>query len=213
LLIGFNKKDTKDLLNHMIDNYRKKAIVLFDPTNNQIATRYAGFLKRNNEDQYYEPVLTTSDGNCFYNAISLQLYGHENHSKRLRLVSLYVLCQYELYFKEICTKTAGDYEQLLVRTSKDKKWATELNILAMTIILDRPIALWSHYEKRNILPFNTIVTHTLTFTTEQQYIKDHINLIFQDLHFTSLHSKILNYKLPLLPKLSNFQRYLMKALI
>ena len=53
LLIGFNKKDTKDLLNHMIDNYRKKAIVLFDPTNHQIATRYAGFLKRNNEDQYY----------------------------------------------------------------------------------------------------------------------------------------------------------------
>ena len=43
LLIGFNKKDTKDLLNHMIDNYRKKAIVLFDPTNNQIATRYTGF--------------------------------------------------------------------------------------------------------------------------------------------------------------------------
>jgi hypothetical protein len=29
----------------MIDNYRKKAIVLFDPTNHQIATRYAGFLK------------------------------------------------------------------------------------------------------------------------------------------------------------------------
>jgi hypothetical protein len=38
-------------------------------------------------------------------------------------------------------------------------------------------------------------------------------LIFQDLHFTSLHLKILNYKLPLLPKLSSFQRYLMKALI
>ena len=76
-----------------------------------------------------------------------------------------------------------------MRTSKDKKWATELNILAMTIILDRPIALWSHYEKRNILPFNTIVTHTLTFSTEQQYTKDHINLIFQDLHLTSLHSK------------------------
>ncbi len=50
LLNGFNKKDTKVLLNHMIDNYRKKAIVLIDPVNNQIATRYSGFLKRNNED-------------------------------------------------------------------------------------------------------------------------------------------------------------------
>jgi hypothetical protein len=113
------------------------------------------------------------------------------------------LCQNEQYFKEICTKTAGDYEQLLVRTSKDKKWAPELNILAMTIILDRPIALGSHYEKRNILPYNTIITYTLTFTTEQQYIKDHI---IQDLYLTSLHSKIKNYKLPLLPKLSNLSK-------
>jgi hypothetical protein len=51
----------------MIDNYRKKAIVLFDSTNSEIATRYSGYLKRNKEDQYYEPVLTISDGNCFYN--------------------------------------------------------------------------------------------------------------------------------------------------
>ena len=86
-------------------------------------------------------------------------------------------------------------------------------MLAMTIVLDRPIAIWSQYQKRNILPYNTIVTHTLTFTTQQQYNKDHINIILQDLHFTSLHSKIITYELPLLPNLSNFQRYLMKALI
>ena len=129
------------------------------------------------------------------------------------IVCVYVLCQYELLFKEICKKTAGDYDLLLTRTSKDGKWATELNILAMTIILDRPIALWSHYVKKNILPFITMVTHTLTFITEQQYINDHINLVYQDAHFTSLHSKTSNYKLPLLPKLSNFQRYVMKTLI
>jgi hypothetical protein len=51
----------------MIDNYRKKAIVLFDSTNNEIATRYSGYLRRNNENKYYEPVLTTSDVKCFYN--------------------------------------------------------------------------------------------------------------------------------------------------
>ena len=79
---------------------------------------------------------------------------------------------------EICRKTAGDYDLLLSRTSKDKIWATELNIFVMTIILDRPIALWSHYEKRNILPFNTIVTHTLTFTTEQQYIIENCHYYF-----------------------------------
>ena len=69
------------------------------------------------------------------------IIGHENHYKRLRLVSVYILCQYEQYFKEICKKTAGDYDGLLFTTSKDKKWATELNILAMTIVLDRPIAI------------------------------------------------------------------------
>ena len=42
----------------MIDNYRKKAIVLFDPANHQSATKDSGFLK-NNDDQYFEPVVTT----------------------------------------------------------------------------------------------------------------------------------------------------------
>ena len=54
----------------------------------------------------------------------------------------------------------------MMKCLSDKKWATELNILAMTIVLDRPIAIWSQYQNRNILPYNRIVTHTLTFTTQ-----------------------------------------------
>jgi hypothetical protein len=80
----------------------------------------------------------------------------------------------------------------------------------MAIVLDRPIAVWSHFvEKSN----NTRVTYTLTFATEEQYVKDYIHIILKDSHFTSLHSKTSLYKLPLLPKVSSFHRYLMKKLI
>ena len=80
----------------------------------------------------------------------------------------------------------------------------------MAIVLDRPIAVWSHFMD----PSNTtIVTHTLTFATEQQYEKDYIHIILIDFHFTSLHSKASSYKLPLLPKISTFHRYLMKTFI
>ena len=210
LIVGLSQKNIASNLNDLISVYRKKdKNVIFNPTIHQIATRYQDFLKNGQQDSY-EPVLTTGDGNCFYNAISLQLFGHENHSKRLRLVNVYILCQYQLLFKEICTKTANDYDDLVKKTSKDKTWANELNILAMAIVLDRPIAVWSHFlEKSN----NTRVTYTLTFATEEQYVKDYIHIILKDSHFTSLHSKTSLYKLPLLPKVSTFHMYLMKKLI
>jgi hypothetical protein len=45
--------------------------------------------------------------------------------------------------------------QIFTKYLHDKTWANELNILAMAIVLDRPIAIWSHFvEKSN----NTRVT-------------------------------------------------------
>ena len=132
-------------MNHMVEKVYQESNALFEPSVHQIATRYINFLQ-NNQQQYYEPVITTADGNCFYHAISLQLFGHENHSTRLRLANVYVLNQYESYFRDICLKTCTSYtyEQLLEQTAKDTKWANEINVLAMTIVIDRPILLWSH---------------------------------------------------------------------
>jgi hypothetical protein len=118
LIVGLSQKNIACNLNDLISVYRKKdKNVNFNPTIHQIASRYQDFLKNGQQDSY-EPVLTTGDGNCFYNAISLQLFGHENHSKRLRLVNVYILCQYQLLFKEICTKTANDYDDLVKKHLK-----------------------------------------------------------------------------------------------
>jgi hypothetical protein len=53
----------------------------------------------------------------------------------------------------------------------------------MAIVLDRPIAIWSHFvEKSN----NTRVTYTLTFATEEQYVKDYIHFIQKLLYINYL---------------------------
>ena len=134
----------------------------------------------------------------------------KNHSKRLRLANVYILCQYQPLFREICIKTAPSYEDLVIKTSKDRIRANELNIFEMSIVLDRPIAVWSHYRDQSNL---TRVTHTLTFATLEQYGKDYVHIILDGSHFTSLHSKFSSYKLPLLPNVSTFHRYLMQKLI
>ena len=56
----------------------------------------------------------------------------------------------------------------------------------MTIVLDRPITVWSK-------KFHSQTTNQLFFTTQQQYIKQYVNLILQDFHFISLHSNNINY--------------------
>lgn len=96
-------------------------------------------------ERFYEPVLTTGDGNCFYNAVSIVLCGNENYSKLLRLANEYILSLYDAYFRDVCVKTCTSYsyEQLIERTSKNRTWANEINVLAMAIVLDRPIAIWS----------------------------------------------------------------------
>ena len=128
--------------------------------------------------------MTIPDGNCFYNAISIALYHHENYSNLLRLANVYILSLYDSYFQNVCFKTCINYtfEKLIESTCKDKTWANEINVLAMTIVLDRPIAIWS----KNLYHETT---YTLTFCTPQQYNKQYIHIILQDRHFTALLSK------------------------
>ena len=209
LVVGFLKPNVKVMLNHMIEKvYRRQDTnALFNPSVHQIATKYKQFLQ-NNQHMFYEPVLTTADGNCFYHAVSLQLFGHEHHSERLRLVNAYVLCQYELYFRDVCLKTCTSYtyERLVEQTTKNGTWANEMNMLAMSIVLNRPIAIWSHNLHKK-------VTHTLVFAVPNQYNNEHLNIILQDNHFTSLNSLTSSYKFPLLPNVSSFYRFLLYSLI
>ena len=205
---GLRKPNVKPMLDHLINQYRKIISNFeFDQKVHQVVSKYKNFLD-DNCGNYYEPVLTTADGNCFYNAISIVLYGNEKQSKLLRLANVYVLSVFDSYFRNVCIKTCTNYtyEHLIKITAKDRTWANETNILAMTIVLDRPIALWS----KN-LHHKTV--YTLIFCTPHQYNKQYIHLILQDSHFTALLSKDVNYKFPILPNFSAFQNFLLMSLI
>jgi hypothetical protein len=57
----------------------------------------------------FKPIITTGDGSCFYNAVSLLLFGTESYSDILRLAVLYALIKYKNAFDEIILKS-GSYE-------------------------------------------------------------------------------------------------------
>lgn len=95
---GLTKSNVKTMMNHLVSQYRRiNSNFLFDSSIHQVVSKYINFLDDKCE-QYYEPVLTTGDGNCFYNAISMVLFGHENYSKLLRLANVYILSLYDVYF-------------------------------------------------------------------------------------------------------------------
>ena len=53
-------------------------------------------------DGFYA-LLSTADGNCFFNSISILLYGTEERSKYLRLAAvIHAVAHYEHYIKMVC---------------------------------------------------------------------------------------------------------------
>jgi hypothetical protein len=79
------------------------------------------------------------DGNCFYRALSVSIYGHQNEHTALRKsIAQHVLKQSE-------NSTTMDYRALQRRAldiAKDGSWAGEDSILAAANFLQRPIHVY-----------------------------------------------------------------------
>lgn len=52
------------------------------------------------------PIMSTPDGNCLYNSVSIALFGSEAHSVELRLSAIHhAVCHYDHYVEMVCTNT------------------------------------------------------------------------------------------------------------
>jgi hypothetical protein len=86
-------------------------------------------------------VWTTGCGDCLYNAISLLLFGNEKFMFLFRLISAFILIHKQDYFKEIISSFGSDksYDQLIEDTVRKASWGENLNILSLSIALNRKI--------------------------------------------------------------------------
>jgi hypothetical protein len=80
---------------------------------------------------------TLGDGNCFYNAVSLSLFGNQTNSTLLRLANTFIFLEYENFIRRLIENIS--FERLVEMTASDKAWQREIHIIALSILCNRPV--------------------------------------------------------------------------
>ena len=198
-------KNLKQDLIIIIKSLRSQELKLFNQKEMQI-DNFFNFLKINYEEfSNFETVITSSDGNCFYNAISLCLFGNEEFRHVLRLAVVFIVFENEQYFRNLIKFSYGEHKlnDMVISFSTDTNWANEYEIHAMSIVLNRPINVYSINEKNRVF-----ITHQY-YGHESQLKRGSLLLIHRLNHYAALLPLYLNIKHP--ETLGNqFIRFLLK---
>ena len=120
-------------------------------TSEKVDRNFEHIIKQTNDLNSYMPIITTGDGNCLFNSISVIAFGHENEANLLRLVVVFILLNYDLYFKDLLIKTAATstFEEFVVETSKIFNWTNDNVLVAVSIMICRPIYCYTMNKNRN----------------------------------------------------------------
>ena len=102
----------------------------------------------------YCPIKTTGDGNCMWNAISLCIFNSEVHRLTLRLLTVECLwTRRDFFLYLIGMDTIVEEDTLLQRlysqvriARNDRQWGNEFHLLALSIVLQRDIFVYSSFR-------------------------------------------------------------------
>ncbi len=163
LVQKLRKQNEKLYVKQPIDNFFMKVIKL----NNLL-----GFL----------PILTTGNGNCLYNAISIILNGTEEHFYEIKLGLLFIIFEHEKYFRNVLEKTGSyhSFEKFVEIIATSFSWGDEYCQLGISVLLDRPLNVYS-IDPSNNIPYS----HEYCVNSETLKKKP-INIAFILNHFTAL---------------------------
>ena len=161
--------------------------------------------------QTFKPIVTTGDGNCMYNALSLAVCGTEHLSVVIRLLTTYALVKHRTAMIEALSHIyfSGNHEQrvqMLIETMHKAihlgVWGTDLHLFSLSLLLNRPIFSYNTFyrTRQSILSLSdTIDPHHLVqrFSSRDQGTSGHF-LFCSDVLRVSLSSGSIT-SLPLPP--------------
>ena len=126
------------------------------------------------------PIKTKGDGNCFFYSISKVLFGSDIQYKNIRLGVIFVLLEYEKYFKRVIKVSFGsdEFSKIVQSVAKDKNWANEYMLLATAIVLNRPLICLT-IEKKCVFSHEYCVN-------KKQKNNQQIHVALKNFHFVPL---------------------------
>ena len=108
------------------------------------------------------------DGNCFFRAVSDQLYNHENHHLQLRMATMNHIAINRDDFSSFLTSDNNNMSGYIRRMQRNKTYADYLAIRAASVVIKRNIVIHRHDDIPSLIP-------SIENTVEQIHIFYHRN--------------------------------------
>ncbi len=114
-------------------------------------TRFDNTIKINKLDDF-KAIHVSGDGNCFYYSIAKLIFGDTKYYFIIKLISNYAIYINQTCFERLLTseKYGIRFEDFVANSFRKKEWSNQLNTLATSFALDRPIQTFSLKKKVNI---------------------------------------------------------------
>ena len=125
------------------------------------------------------PLKIAGDGNCLYNSFAKIYFNDEKYYYIIKLCSIFILFEYEIFFKYLMIRFLYSYtfKKFILNTCKTRQWGNELNILSISILLNRKVTSYS--EAANAY---SNINNRLIFNLKE-YITEPILIGISNLHF------------------------------
>ena len=125
------------------------------------------------------PLKIAGDGNCLYNSFAKIYFNDEKYYYIIKLCSIFILFEYEIFFKYLMIRFLYSYtfKKFILNTCKTRQWGNELNILSISILLNRTVISYS--EAANAY---SNINNRLIFNLKE-YITEPILIGISNLHF------------------------------
>lgn len=95
------------------------------------------------------PLFTTGDGNCLIHALSLCMWGKEQHSQSIRANLVSELNENQDYYKKYITENHdSEWTKIMTEAQMDGSTLTLFHMYALSNVLKRPIILVSSEEAK-----------------------------------------------------------------
>ena len=91
---------------------------------------------------------TTKDGNCLFHAVSLNLFGSELNSFKIKLAAVFICFEYKIFIKTFLKEYNYQFtfETLILNTVKEGVWGSEIHFILLSLLIHRPIHCYSPHS-------------------------------------------------------------------
>ena len=144
-LIEKKLRENENFLRELVKRIQK--IVPTGDYNGQPFYSYSKFSLNLTIDLF--PICNTQNskdhGNCLYNTFSLLYFGDEIFYYIIKICSIFMIIENKDFFQHVLKtlKYEINFERLIKNSCKEKEWGNELNILSISLLINRKICLYN----------------------------------------------------------------------